>query len=456
MRTLLFFLSMMFVMTSYGQDASDKQMIRNFYDDALTGRQSYLWLEDLCEIGPRLSGSKASLDAIYWVKSVMDTCGFDTAYLQPVMVPHWERGAKEKAILTDRNGNTYDLSVLAIGGSVGTPDKGLRAEVIEVQSVDDLELLSAEDVKGKIVFYNPPFDQRNLSPGSSYGANVIVRSRGAIAAARKGAVASLIRSVSSSYDDAPHTGTGNYQEGLDSIPAAALGVQSAEKLHDILALDPSATVHLSMHCRWYEDAQSYNVIGEVRGSEFPEEIIVMGGHLDSWDVGDGAHDDGAGCMHSLGALKLIVDREIRPKRTIRAVMFINEENGTRGGRAYADSAMAKKEHHIAAIESDAGGFSPRGFGMTASDDKRLKVENFLPLFPRNTISYISKGGGGVDIGPLHRADGTPMLGLIVDGQKMFDLHHSPNDVFETVHFRELELGTATMAGMIYLLDKYGL
>ncbi len=456
MRTTLLLLSMMLVLTSYSQNDEDKRMIKNFFDDALTGKQSYLWLEDLCEIGPRLSGSKSSLEAIHWVKSVMDTCGFDTTYLQPVMVPHWERGAKEKAILTDRNGNNYDLSILAIGGSIGTPGRGITGEVIEVQSVDDLELLSQEEVKGKIVFYNPSFDQRNISTGSSYGANVIVRSRGAIAAAKKGAIASLIRSVSSSYDDAPHTGTGNYEEGLDSIPAAALGVQSAEKLHDILALDPAATIHLSMHCKWYEDAQSYNVVGEVRGTEFPDEIIVMGGHLDSWDVGDGAHDDGAGCMHSLGALKLIVDQGIRPKRTIRAVMFINEENGTRGGRAYADSAVAMKERHIVAIESDAGGFSPRGFGMTAPDEKRAKVESFLPLFPRNTISYISKGGGGVDIGPLHRADGTPMMGLIVDGQKMFDLHHSPNDVFETVHFRELELGTATMAGMIYLLDQYGL
>lgn len=456
MRNTLLLFSMMLAMMSYGQNDQDRQMIRNFFDGALTEKQSYLWLEDLCEIGPRLSGSKASLDAIHWVKSVMDTCGFDTAYLQPVMVPHWERGAKEKATLTDKNGNSYELSVLAIGGSVGTPAGGLRGQVIEVQSIDDLDHLKAEEVKGKIVFYNPPFDQRNISPGSSYGANVIVRSRGAIAAAKKGAIASLIRSVGSSYDDAPHTGTGNYLEGLDSIPAAALGVQSAEKLHDILALDPTATIDLSMHCQWFDDAPSYNVIAEVRGSEFPDEIIVMGGHLDSWDVSDGAHDDGAGCMHSLGALKLIVDQAVEPKRTIRAVMFINEENGTRGGIAYADSALAKNEKHIAAIESDAGGFSPRGFGMTASDDKRSKVESFLSLFPRNTISYISKGGGGVDIGPLHRADGTPMLGLIVDGQKMFDLHHSPNDVFETVHFRELELGTATMAGMIYLLDQYGL
>lgn len=456
MRNTLLFFGLMLAMMSYGQNDQDRQMIRNFFDDALTEKQSYLWLEDLCEIGPRLSGSKASLDAIHWVKSVMDTCGFDTAYLQPVMVPHWERGAKEKATLTDKNGNSYELSVLAIGGSVGTPGTGIKGQVVEVQTIDDLELLSEDEVKGKFVFYNPTFDQRNISTGSSYGANVIVRARGAVAAAKKGAIGSLIRSVSSSYDDAPHTGTGNYEEGIDSIPAAALGVQSAEKLHDILALDPTATIDLSMHCQWFDDAPSYNVIAEVRGSEFPDEIIVMGGHLDSWDVSDGAHDDGAGCMHSLGALKLIVDQGVQPKRTIRAVMFINEENGTRGGIAYADSALAKNEKHIAAIESDAGGFSPRGFGMTASDDKRLKVESFLSLFPRNTISYISKGGGGVDIGPLHRADGTPMLGLIVDGQKMFDLHHSPNDVFETVHFRELELGTATMAGMIYLLDQYGL
>lgn len=435
--------------------SDDRHEIKALFDAALTERQSYNWLKDLCALGPRLSGSQQSLEAIHWVKRVMDTCGFDNVFLQEVIVPHWERGSSEKAWLTDNKGNDYPLNVLAVGGSIATKPEGLEAEVIEVGSLIDLEEIDAADVKGKIVFFNPLFDQRNIMTGASYGANVSVRSRGAIKAAEKGAVASIIRSVSSAYDDAPHTGTGSYDEDVDSIPAAALGVKSADLLHSILLLDPNAKLHLQMNCRWHPEALSYNVVAEVKGSENPEEIIVIGGHLDSWDVGQGAHDDGAGCMHALGALKLIVDQNIETKRTIRAVMFINEENGTRGGIAYADLAVKGAEKHIVAIESDAGGFSPRGFGVTANDQQHAKLESYLDLFPRNTISYFGRGGGGVDIGPLYRTTGTPMMGLMVDGQKVFDLHHSANDVIEAVHPRELELGTASMAAIVYLIDKYG-
>lgn len=438
-----------------GQD-EDKITIRSFFDRALSERQSYQWLADLCAIGPRLSGSENSLKAIHWVKGVMDTCGFDRVYLQPTLVPHWERGNPEKAVLHDSEGGLYELNVLAIGGSVATPPGGIFAEIVEVPSLMAIEDLSREDVEGKIVFYNPPFDQTNIATGASYGSNVGTRAQGAVKAAQKGAVASIIRSVSSGSDDAPHTGTGHYEADVDSIPAAALGVKSADLVQQIIRLDPHAKLHLTMHGRWYEDATSYNVVAELKGTEFPEEIIVMGGHMDSWDVGEGAHDDGAGCMHALGALKLLVDGDIKPKRTIRAVMFINEENGTRGGQEYADQAVKNGEKHIVAIESDAGGYTPRGFGVTSSEDQRKKLENWLEYFPKNTISYMSKGGGGVDIGPLHRADGTPMIGLSVDGQKMFDLHHSANDVFEAVHPRELELGTASMATLVYLLSEYGL
>ncbi len=437
-------------------DDQDKTIARAFFDQALTERQSYRWLGDLCAIGPRLSGSATSLEAIHWIKGMMDTCGFDTVYLQPVLVPHWERGAPERATILDSKGNWYPVSVLAIGGSVATPKGGITAPVIEVGSLAEIDDLTEEEVRGKIVFYNPIFDQRNIMTGASYGANVGTRSQGAIRAARKGAVASIIRSVSSSFDDVPHTGTGSYESGTDSIPAAALGVQSADLLHNILQLDPDARLHLTMHCQWHPDAQSYNVVAEMRGREAPDEIIAFGGHFDSWDVGDGAHDDGAGCMHALGALKLIIDQGVRPRRTLRAVMWINEENGTRGGIKYAELAVARQEKHLVAIESDAGGYTPRGFGVTATEAQRQKLEGWLPLFPANTISYMKRGGGGVDIGPLHRADGTPMIGLSVDGQKMFDLHHSANDTFDQVHPRELELGTASMATLVYMLDRYGL
>ncbi len=438
-----------------GQQDNDLKQIKAFFDVALAERQSHRWLEDLCAIGPRLSGSQSSLDAIAWVKQVMDTCGFDSVYLQEVMVPHWERGQAESAVLRGTSGRTFELSVLAIGGSVPTPVEGISAEVIEVKSLDDLDSRSEAEVAGKIVFYNFDFDPRNISTGASYGANVGMRAQGAVRAARKGAVASVIRSLTSARDDVPHTGTGSYEEDLDSIPAAALGVQSADLLHRVISQDPRARLTLKINSRWYPDAVSYNVIAEIRGHEYPDEIIVVGGHLDSWDVGQGAHDDGAGCMHSLGALKFMSD-QVRNLRTIRAVMFINEENGTRGGQKYAELAKQKSERHLIAMESDAGGFSPRAFGFTGTDAQREKVMSWLPLFPRNTISYINKGGGGVDIGPLHRTTGTPMMGLIVDGQRAFDVHHSANDVFSSVHPREMELGTASLATMVYLLDKYGL
>ncbi|MCB0685016.1 MAG: M20/M25/M40 family metallo-hydrolase [Saprospiraceae bacterium] len=455
-RLLFGLLAMIAMVPLFSQTEDDRITIRSFYDEALTSRQSYHWLKDLCAIGPRLSGSESSLQAIHWVKGVMDTCGFDRVYLQPTLVPHWERGNPEKAILYDSKGGEYPLNVLAIGGSVATPPGGITAEIIEVPSLMAIDDIPREEIEGKIVFFNPPFDQTNIGTGASYGSNVGTRAQGAVKASQKGAIASVIRSVSSGDDDAPHTGTGHYEADVDSIPAAALGVRSADIVQHVLKLDPHAKMHLEMSCKWFEDAPSFNVIAELRGSEYPDEIIAMGGHMDSWDVGEGAHDDGAGCMHALGALKLLVDQGVTPKRTIRAVMFINEENGTRGGEEYADQAVKLGEKHLVAIESDAGGYSPRGFGITADEEQRLKLESWLDYFPKNTISYMSKGGGGVDIGPLHRADGTPMIGLSVDGQKMFDLHHSANDVFSAVHPRELELGTASMATLVYLLSQYGL
>ncbi len=435
----------------------DREFISRLFEQALTQRQSYIWLRDLClEIGPRLSGSSNAAKSIEWVKYISDTSGFDHVFLQDVKVPHWERGEAEQAVLTDSKGNELELSVLAIGGSIATPPGGITGQVLEVGSLQEVNRLTREEVEGKILFYNPPFDQSNIMTGASYGANVGTRSRGAVAAAEKGAIASIIRSVTSADDDYPHTGTGSYADGVPKIPAAALGVQSADRLSEVIAKDPEATLRLTMNCQWFEDAPSHNVVAEMRGSEYPEQIIVVGGHLDSWDVGHGAHDDGAGCMHALGALKLLKELGINPKRTIRAVMFINEENGTRGGQRYAELAVENEEKHLIAIESDAGGFTPRGFGVTSSDEQRKKLEEWLPLFPRNTISYFSRGGGGVDIGPLHRATSTPMMGLSIDSQRMFDLHHSARDVFEEVHPRELELGTASLAAIIYLLDKYGL
>jgi len=433
----------------------DTKVMKKLFDEALTSRETYQLLDHLCnKIGHRLSGSEGAAKAVEWTEKVMTDYGFDKVYKQDLFVPNWKRGAKEVArIQGDPNG---DLSALALGMSVPTPKEGLTAEVIEVQSLEDVEALGEEKIKGKIVFYNRATDQRHIRTGTAYGGAVDQRSAGPAVAAKYGAVGVVIRSVGTAFDDVPHTGVTSYKEDIPKIPAAALGYQSADRLTEALKKNPNTKLFFKMSCQTLEDAPSHNVIGELTGSEFPDEIITIGGHLDSWDVGHGAHDDGSGCMQSIQVLRLFQKLGIKPKRTIRAVMFMNEENGTRGGKKYAELAEQNKENHLIAIESDAGGFSPRGFGVTAEDATLEKFRSWLPYFDENTISYFKKGGGGVDIGPLHRTLGTPMAGFIPDPQRMFDYHHSPADVFSTVHPRELELGTASIAGFIYLIDKYGL
>lgn len=439
----------------FDQETSD--VITTFYGDALEFKESYELLRGLSkDVGQRLSGSEGAKKAVLWSKEVMENYGFDTVYLQEVMVPHWERGELEEAYFYNGK-NKINLSILGAGGTVSTPKEGITAEVVEVSSLDEVDELGRENVEGKIVFYNKAFNQRYINQGASYGQTGFQRRSGAVKAAEHGALASVFRSLSSStYEDFPHTGGMSYREGLDSIPHGGLGVLSSEKLSQALKENPRLTLTIKLSGKWFPDALSHNVVGELRGSKSPEKIITVGGHLDSWDVGEGAHDDGAGCVHSIGALRLFQKQNIKPNNTIRAVMFMNEENGLRGGQKYADVAVMDNEQHIAAIESDASGYVPRGFGFSGSDEQHKKIQDWLKYFDKNTISYFSKGGGGADIGPLHRQTGTPMFGLSIDGQKYFEMHHTAKDVFELVNARELELGTASMASLVYLIDKYGL
>ena len=439
----------------FDQETSD--VITTFYGDALEFKESYELLRGLSkDVGQRLSGSEGAKKAVLWSKEVMENYGFDTVYLQEVMVPHWERGELEEAYFYNGK-NKINLSILGAGGTVSTPKEGITAEVVEVSSLDEVDELGRENVEGKIVFYNKAFNQRYINQGASYGQTGFQRRSGAVKAAEHGALASVFRSLSSStYEDFPHTGGMSYREGLDSIPHGGLGVLSSEKLSQALKENPRLNLTVKLSGKWFPDALSHNVVGELRGSKSPEKIITVGGHLDSWDVGEGAHDDGAGCVHSIGALRLFQKQNIKPNNTIRAVMFMNEENGLRGGQKYADVAVMDNEQHIAAIESDASGYVPRGFGFSGSDEQHKKIQDWLKYFDKNTISYFSKGGGGADIGPLHRQTGTPMFGLSVDGQKYFEMHHTAKDVFELVNARELELGTASVASLVYLIDKYGL
>ena len=440
--------------TPYDQETAD--VITQFYGDALGERESYNLLRDLSkDIGQRLSGSEGAAKAVLWSKEIMEGYGFDSVFLQEVMVPHWERGAYEECFYYEGN-KKINLSILGAGGTVSTPFEGVTAEVVEVKSLEEVDVLGREGVEGKIVFYNKAFNQRYINIGTSYGETGFQRRLGAIKAAEYGAVASVFRSLSSSNDDYPHTGSMSYKEGVDSIAHGGLGVLSSIKLSEKIKVDPKTKLTVRLSGKWFPDALSHNVIGEIKGSENPDNIILVGGHLDSWDVSEGAHDDGAGCIHSIGALRLFQRQGIKPQNTLRAVMFMNEENGLRGGTKYADMAIENNENHIVAIESDASAYVPRGFGFSGSDKQLEKIQDWLKYFNKNTISYFSKGGGGADIGPLHRRTGTPMFGLSIDGQKYFEIHHTEKDVFESIHPREMELGTASMASLVYLIDKYGL
>ena len=438
----------------YDQETAD--VINTFYGDALGDRESYELLRSLSkDVGQRLSGSEGAKKAVLWSKEVMENYGFDSVFLQEVMVPHWERGDYEECYYYE-NGEKINLSILGAGGTVSTPIEGVTAEVVEVKSLDEVDMLGRDGVEGKIVFYNKAFNQRYINIGASYGETGFQRRLGAIKASEYGAVASVFRSLSSGNDYFPHTGGMSYKEGVDSIAHGGLGVISSIKLSEKIKKDPNTKLTVRLSGRWCPDALSHNVIGEIKGSENPDKIILVGGHLDSWDVSEGAHDDGAGCVHSIGALRLFQKQGIKPKHTLRAVMFMNEENGLRGGTQYAENAIKYNENHIVAIESDASAYVPRGFGFSGSDAQLEKIQGWLKYFDQKVISYFSKGGGGADIGPLHRSTGTPMFGLSIDGQKYFEIHHTEKDVFEAIHPREMELGTASMASLVYLIDKYGL
>ncbi|WP_439883557.1 M20/M25/M40 family metallo-hydrolase [Pontibacter sp. MBLB2868] len=438
--------------------ATDSATIKKIYDNALTSFESYENLRYLTKnIGARLSGSPQAAAAVEWSRQVMDKMGLDRVYLQPVMVPHWVRGDKEIGRITNSKLiGTANAPICALGSSVGTGENGLSAEVVEVKSFEELEKLGKKNVKGKIVFFNRPFDNTQVQTMAAYGGAVDQRGGGPVAAAKLGAVGVLVRSMTNDFQDVPHTGNTRYEEGVTKIPAAAISTNGAEQLSKLLKNDPNLKFYMRMTCETLPDVLSYNVIGEIKGTEKPDEIIVVGGHLDSWDLAEGAHDDGTGIVQSIEVLRLMKDLNIKPKRTIRAVMFMNEENGLRGGRKYAEEAKEKGEKHIAAIESDAGGFTPRGFGLEASKEQLNKVLTWKPLLAPYGLHEIGEGHGGSDIGPLKGQGTVALIGLHPDSQRYFDYHHTPIDVFENVNRREMQLGAASMASLIYLISEYGL
>ncbi len=436
---------------------SDSLRIKGFFDRALTGGMAYTWLDDLSNrIGGRLSGSPEAAMAVEWARQVMDSLGLDSVWLQPVMVPHWVRGDEEKAaMISDATFGREEVNVCALGGSVPTAPGGLRAPLVEVRSFDELKQLGESGVRGKIVFFNTPMDATMISTFHAYGSCVGYRVNGASEAIEYGALAVIVRSMTLKIDDDPHTGVMHYRDPAKKIPAAAISTRDAERMSRALKHDPNLEFYLRMNCHELPDVLSYNVIGEIRGTEFPDEIIAVGGHLDSWDLGDGAHDDGAGCVQSMEVLRLFKKSNYRPKRTIRAVLFMNEENGLRGGIKYAEEAKSLGEKHIAALESDAGGFSPRGFSVNDSSYVVRYFRSYLPLFRPYGVHMIMAGYGGADISRL-KAGGTTLIGLLPDPQRYFDYHHSREDSFDKVNPRELHLGAASMASLVYLISEYGI
>lgn len=429
----------------------DERMIRTFFDEALEVRQGYEWLEELCkEIGPRLAGSEGAAKAVTWARETLDTLGFDRVYLQAVKVPHWVRGDASCSIENDMSN---PLSVCALGGSVSTPEGGLTAEVIEIPDVDDLENYPREDIEGKIVYFSAPMKQSYIGVGSAYGEAVKKRHIGALRASEYGAVAVIIRSVTTLKDDAPHTGSMTYEGAEEKIPAAALGYLSADRLSENLKANPGLKVHLALEGEWLDSVTSYNVIAEVVGTEFPEEYAVAGGHLDSWDLAEGAQDDGAGSVQSMEAIYLMLKSGYRPRRTHRVVLFMNEEFGLNGARLYAEQAELLGEKHVVGIESDGGGDVPRGFSVQAIPGGEKAIEPFKWFLEPYGLREYSVGWSGADVGQL-RNDDALLLGYRADGQRYFDYHHAPTDTFETINARALEMGSASMAAMLYLLDRY--
>jgi len=432
-----------------------KEVAKQIVISALEDRKGYELLGELCKIGPRLSGSENSLKAIDWAFNKMNELKLDSLWLQPVMVPHWERGDIEEATIVDsKNFDGRSLEILALGGSIGTGKEGITAEVIEVKFFDELEKRK-DEVKGKIVFFSRKLEQGKVNTFSGYGGAVNQRVYGAVEAAKYGAVGVIVRSVTTKYDNVPHTGSMSYVDTLPKIPSVAAGYLDSDFLHNALLEEPDLKVKIKLNCKTLPDAKSYNVIGEIKGTELPNEVIVVGGHFDSWDVGCGAHDDGAGCIQALEVLDLLKRLEINPKRTIRCVFFINEENGIRGGIEYGKFAESTDEIHVAAIESDRGAFTSLGFTvLTDSSEILNKINSWLPILKYSNIEWIRKGYGGVDINRIKNA--TALLGFYPDNQRYMDVHHSANDVFEEVHPREFELGAAAITIMAYLLSEEGL
>ena len=388
--------------------------------------------------GHRLSGSKALEDAIQWAAAEMKKDGLENVRTEPVKVPHWVRGRESVEITSP---GIHQLSMLGLGNSVGTPPEGIEADVLVVSNYQELEAAGPR-VKGRIVLYNVPF--------TNYGETVQYRSGGPSRAAALGAVAALVRAVGPPGLRTPHTGGLRYADGVPQIPAAAISTEDADRLQRMVNRGTTVRVRLKMEAKFLPDADSFNVVGEIRGSERPEEVVVIGGHFDSWDVGTGSTDDGGGCVVTWEALRLMKRLGLRPRRTVRVVLWTNEENGGRGGTAYRDRYRDQLANHVMMMESDSGVFRPTGFGFTGSDAARAKVNQIATLLRGIQADRIGPSGGGADIGPSVEAGHMPAMSLEVDGN-YFLLHHTPADTVDKIDPMDMARASAAIAVMTYVI-----
>jgi carboxypeptidase Q len=452
-RAIIFLVSYFITYAAIAQN-EDSTMLRKISSEILLNGNAYGNLRELCKkVGSRLSGSTGMYKAEDWGVKTLTAMGADKVYKQQCLVPHWVRGRNCQAHF-----NKKDMfHVTELGNSVGTGKRGISAPVIEIKNFAELENRK-DEVKGKIVFYNYAFNKSLL--GGGYGDAVRYRSAGPSMAAKYGAIGVLVRSVTAAQDNNPHTGALRYNDSFPKIPAFAISAYHANMLSGLLQTKyKNAPLFMYSNCQMLPDAIGHNIIGEITGTEFPNEVITVGGHLDSWDLAEGAHDDGAGVVQSIEVISVLKAIGYKPKRTIRVVLFANEENGLRGGNKYAEEAKTKNETYIMAMESDGGGETPRGFSCGMTEEQFAKVSNWKKLFTMldaDRFSFNKGGGGGADIAPLQTNFKTAQFGLNTTGNRYFDYHHAATDVFENVHERELHLGAVVMAAMVYLVDKYGL
>ena len=435
----------------FAQQNIDSIQFKNISDEMLVNGTAYESLRDLTQnIGHRLSGSAAYEKATDWAVQKLKEAGADKVWKEEVMVPVWERG-KESLHIQEGNGKWKSLKMLSLGNSEGSKGKDVEAEIVYVKNKEDFDQLPDAAVKGKIIFFNYAFNQKFISTGQAYGDAGKYRRSAASWAGKRGAKAVIIRSLSSAYDDVPHTGAMRYDaDDTAKIPAVAIGPKSADELETTLKKQ-KVIAKINSNATMKGDKLSHSVIGEITGNK-DHSVIVVGGHLDSWDVGEGAQDDGAGIVQSIEVLRTFKKLGIKNNHTIRVVCFANEENGVKGGNQYAANIKKNNEKHIFAIESDGGGFTPRGFGLVMSPEKRRQVQSWRNLFLPYGVHNFEIEYAGTDIEPMQPLD-VPLAELIPDSQRYFDIHHSEEDTFDKVNRRELLLGAAAMGQLIYMVDK---